>query len=208
MKPCRRYEPGWFVLCKFRPLRCGQVEFAHIIFVHALRSAVVYRILTEKSSMLNHAKSEAGYTLLELLYVVSIISLLAALLIPQLLLQRNRVIEAEAQKRLRTIGSVMVDYALTQQDGNYADFQELKDSHLIRRDLTEESIIVDYSLQVRTTDITGGEPPGYTIMAVPRPERSYGRLSTFAITEDNVVRVYKPGPGVDPNDPYTWQPII
>jgi prepilin-type N-terminal cleavage/methylation domain-containing protein len=158
--------------------------------------------------MLTRKKIEAGYTLLELLYVVSIISLLAALLIPQLLIQRTSAIEAVAQRRLRTIGSVMADYALTQNEGNYADFQELKDAHLINRNLTEDNLIVDYSLQVTATDLSAGSPSRYTIIAVPRPERSYGRLSTFAITEDNVVRVYKPGPGVDPDNPYTWQPIL
>ncbi|MCK4721148.1 hypothetical protein KAU08_10830, partial [bacterium] len=47
-----------------------------------------------------------------------------------------------------------------------------------------------------------------TIIAYPRPERMYGRLSTFAITEDFVVRVYKPGSGVSPYDPATWDPIL
>jgi len=159
--------------------------------------------------MIVHTQKETGYSLLELLLVVSIVSILAALLIPQLLIQRGRVIEAQAQRRLRTIGSVMADYTLSHVEEGYADFQELKDSNMISDHVTLSGIIVDYSLVFVTTDsVRDTGTAGYTIIAYPRPERSYGRLSTFAITEDNVVRVYKPGPGVSPNDPDTWEPII
>ncbi len=158
--------------------------------------------------MFNRSKTESGYTLLELVYVVSIISILLALFIPQLLTQRTRLVMAEASRKLRTIGSVMTDYALSSQTGNYADFQELKDAHLIQREVTADSLIHDYSLEVTTTAANLTGTPRYTIIAYPRPERSYGRLSTFAITEDNVVRVYKPGPGVIFSDPSTWPPIL
>jgi len=158
--------------------------------------------------MYNRSKKESGYTLLELVYVVSIISILLALLVPQLLTQRTRLVMAEAQRKLRTIGSVMTDYALSNQTGNYADFQELKDAHLIQRQVSADNLIHDYSLHVTTSDVGAIGTPRYTIIAYPRPERSYGRLSTFAITEDNVVRVYKPGPGVMLSDPSTWPPIL
>jgi len=159
--------------------------------------------------MPDREKRETGYTLLELLFVVSIISLLIALLVPQLLAQRSRIIEIQAQKKLRTIGSVMAAYALSQEEGNYADFQDLKDARFITRDVTLSSIIVDYSLVFQTTDSGDSESSGlYTIIAYPRPERSQDRLSTFAITEDNVVRVYEPGPGVSPTNPHTWPPVL
>lgn len=160
-------------------------------------------------SMKLRSINEAGYTLLELLYVVSIVSLLIALLVPRLIVQRNKAIEAKAQRSLRSIGSVMTDYALTDREGNYGDFQDLKDAHMISPHITASSIIIDYSLVVTTRGLAGGfGTTGYTIIAYPRPERSYGRLSTFAITEDNVVRVYKPGPGVSFTDPTTWPPIL
>ena len=159
--------------------------------------------------MIGRPGKETGYTLLELVLVISIVSIVAALLIPQLLIQRSSIIEAHAQRRLRTIGSVMADYTLSHNEEGYADFQELKDSNMISRQVTLSSIIADYSLVFLTTDRTeGGGAGGFTIIAYPRPERSYGRLSTFAITEDNVVRVYKPGPDISPTDPHTWDPIL
>jgi len=159
--------------------------------------------------MFNRRRKQAGFTLLELVYVISIISLLLAILIPQLLAQRSRIIESGAQMRLRSIGSVMADYSLSRHDGSYADFQDLKDADLISKGITLTSIIVDYSVVFQTTakEELGG-PARYTIIAYPRPERSHGRLSTFAITEDNVVRIYRPGPGVSLSDPHTWDPVL
>jgi prepilin-type N-terminal cleavage/methylation domain-containing protein len=155
-------------------------------------------------------RNNSGYTLLEIIFVISIILILSGMLIPQLMANKNTIIEQLAKRRLRTIGSVMTDYALSNTSGNYADFQDLKDADLIQKQRTLTSLITDYSLVFFTQDrpVTGIGSPAYTIIAYPRPERSYGRLNTFAITEDNVVRVYKPGPRVSPTDPGTWEPIL
>lgn len=159
--------------------------------------------------MAKRPDTQTGYTLLELLYVVSIVCILLAILVPQLLVQRSRIVELQAQRRLRTIGSVMADYSLSRHDQGYGDLEELKDARMISRDVTLTNIIVDYSLAIITTDKPAvGEPPRYTIIAYPRPERSHDRLSTFAITEDNVVRVFRPGPDVSPGDPHTWDPVL
>jgi prepilin-type N-terminal cleavage/methylation domain-containing protein len=152
---------------------------------------------------------QAGFTLLELVYVISIICVLLAILVPQLLVQKSRIVEIQAQRRLRNIGSVMADYTLSHHDGNYADFQELQDANLISKDCSLSSIIVDYSLAfINSEPVASESSGGYTIIAYPIPDRSRGRLSTFAITEDNVIRVYNPGPGISPNDPHTWDPVL
>ena len=162
-----------------------------------------------RKTMTMRTDRQSGFTLLELLYVISIISLLSAMLIPQLLFQRSRVIEVQAQRRLRNIGSVMADYSLSHSSGNFADFQELKDADLISDDVTQTSLIFDYSLVFKTTKADPmGNPSEYTVIAYPRPERSSDSLATFAITQDNVIRVYKPGPGHDPHDPQTWDPVL
>jgi type II secretory pathway pseudopilin PulG len=143
------------------------------------------------------------------MYVLSIIALLSAMLIPQMMLQRSRVIEAQAERHLRTIGSVMADFSLSHEGRVFADFQQLKDAKLISADLTQTSLITDYSLVFKTRKAAAiGAPAAYTIIAYPIPERSNGSLSTFAITDDNVIRVYKPGPKVSPRDPHTWPPIL
>jgi len=159
--------------------------------------------------MIKKTKTESGYTLLELVYVLSIISVLICMLVPNLLAQKQRIIQLTAQKRLKVIGSVMTDYALSSESRDYASFQELKDANIISRDLSASNIIIDYSLIVTTTEKDEiGDPALFTIIAIPRPERSSGQLATFAITEDMVVRVYKPGPDVSFSDPHTWDPVL
>jgi prepilin-type N-terminal cleavage/methylation domain-containing protein len=154
---------------------------------------------------------ESGYSLLELLYVVSIIAILLGMLVPILLTQKNRIIMAAATRKLRNIGRVMTDYSLSDQHmGNYANFQELKDAQMIENEITVSNLITDYSLVFMTSDSARGSvsDSGFTVIAYPRRERFYGYLSTFAITEDNVVRVYRGRPGEDPNDPHTWPPAL
>ena len=159
--------------------------------------------------MFKRTDRETGFTLLELLYVMSIVAVLAGMLIPQLILQRARAIEISAQKRLQTIGSVMAKYSLSNRRGDYGTFQQLKDARLISNDVTQTSMVTDYSLALMTTKAaTMGRPAAFTVIAYPRPERSSGRMSTFAITDDNVVRVYRRRPGVNPLDPRTWDPIL
>lgn len=154
-------------------------------------------------------KNQAGFTMLELVYVISIISVLMAILVPQLLIQRSRVVEISAQRRLRSIGSVMAEYSLSRHEGAFTDFQELRDAHLISIDITLSTFIVDYSLAItRSVNTPGVSGRRFTVIAYPKPERSQGRLSTFAITEDNMLRVYRPGVGVSPNDPHTWDPVL
>jgi prepilin-type N-terminal cleavage/methylation domain-containing protein len=154
-------------------------------------------------------RNQSGYTLLELLYVMSIIALLTAMVLPQILIQKSKIIEVSAQRRLRSIGSVMADYNLSHEGGNFADFQQLKDAQLISHDLTQTSLIKDYSLQFLIKKAAPiGAPSAFTVIAYPILERTNGSLSTFAITEDNVIRVYKPGGGRNPNDPQTWGPIL
>lgn len=144
------------------------------------------------------------------MYVASIITILVAILVPQLMRSTSAIIEAVAKRRLRTIGSVMADYSLSRHGTEYTDFQDLKDANLISGEMTVTNFIKDYSLVFMHSPATTGVSNllGYTVIAYPRPERSYGNLSTFALTEDNVIRVYKPGPDVNPTDPHTWDPIL
>jgi prepilin-type N-terminal cleavage/methylation domain-containing protein len=154
-------------------------------------------------------KRQKGFTLLELLYAMSIVAILSAMLVPQLLQQKRRIVEVQAMRRLKSIGSVMTEYSLSHNSGDYADFQELKDANLISRDVTQTSLINDYSLAFRPMEAERmGRPAGFTVIAYPIPERSYGSLATFAITDDNVIRVYRPRAGVDPRDPDTWEPVL
>ena len=65
-------------------------------------------------------KTQKGFSLIELLIVVVIIGIIAAIAIPNLLASRRSANEASAISSLRTIHGAQVTYGATYGNGNYA----------------------------------------------------------------------------------------
>ena len=70
------------------------------------------------------AQSESGFTLVELLVVMLIIGLLAAIAIPAFFNQRNKAHDAEAKSAVKTAQTAMETYA-TDNSGSYASATDL-----------------------------------------------------------------------------------
>jgi prepilin-type N-terminal cleavage/methylation domain-containing protein len=147
------------------------------------------------------ARNHRGFTLLELLVVASIIAIIAAIAIPQLLNAKRSAWESRAKSTLRAYGETELAYQNTNNDRHWGSWDALIKTEYLAKGYTMGNIIENYSVYtnvVNISDVSGGKlgvggmgDHTFTVVAFPRKTSPPGYLATFCIREDEVLRVYR-----------------
>jgi prepilin-type N-terminal cleavage/methylation domain-containing protein len=141
------------------------------------------------------SKRLRGFTLLEILLVVTILTIIVAMAIPTLRTTKGGAYEMGAAKALRTLGEAEMAYRAVY--GHYTSFEGLRQLNFINRDWRKYNPSGDlnrmakhYSIAFYVKDTYRHWTFGYLYIAHPDANLP---LDTYIVEEDGTIKVLRDG---------------